>query len=381
MNMLSSQKLAPFKWLATGDENFPALFEAIDSATQSVRFETYIYSNDHLGQECRAALVRARQRGLKVQVLLDSIGSWMLTQGFWEPLVSAGGEVHWFNPISLHRLAFRNHRKMLVCDDKVAFVGGFNISDEYKGDGVHSGWCDLGLRITGPLVKELADAFDESFGRADFKHKRFARLRRTSAKRKLATRQGDLFLSGPGRGRNPFQRALHKDLTGAKNVQIISAYFLPNRRLRRDLKRIARAGGCVQLILAGKSDVYLSQLAGRSLYQRLLRAGVEIYEYQPQILHTKLIVVDGAVYAGSSNLDPRSLYINYELTLRLTDQKLVAEAREIFRQKLAHCARIEAKAWKKSSTWWGRLKRRWAYFLLVRIDPLIARWQYRRMPD
>jgi cardiolipin synthase len=188
-------------------------------------------------------------------------------------------------------------------------------------------------------------------------------------------------LSGPGRGKNPYQLALHGDLVNAKCVQIIAGYFLPNQKLRRDLKRVARRGGTVQLMLAGKSDVLLSQLAGRSLYQRLLRAGVEIYEYQPQILHAKLIIVDGVVYAGSSNLDARSLYINYELMLRLTDEKLVAEAREIFRQRQAHCRQIELKAWRKASTWWGRFKRRWAYFLLVRIDPVVARWQYRRMPN
>jgi cardiolipin synthase len=378
--MSSSHKSANWKWLATGDEAFSALFDAIESAAHCIRLETYIYANDSLGLQFLDALIKARQRGLKVRVLIDSVGSWMLTRQFWDPLVSAGGEVQWFNPLSLHRIAFRNHRKMLVCDDAVAFVGGFNITDEYRGDGIHSGWCDLGLRLTGPLVKDLAEAFDESFSRADFKHKRFARLRRSSAKRKFATHDGDLLLSGPGRGRNPFQRALHKDLEHARSVHIISAYFLPNRRLRRDLRRIARSGGKVQLILAGKTDVLISQLAGRSLYRRLLRSGVEIFEYQPQVLHTKLIIVDDVAYAGSSNLDPRSLYINYELSLRLTNKHTVTGALEIFQQKLAHCRQIELKAWRKSSTWWERLKRRWACFLLLRIDPLIARWQYRRLP-
>ena len=379
--MSSPHKSSAYKWLATGDETFPALFHAIDSAKKTIRFETYIYSNDDVGREGREALVRACGRGLKVRVLIDSVGSLMLSRHFWDPLVAAGGEVHWFNPVRLRRFFFRNHRKMLVCDDDVAFVGGFNISHEYRGDGVKSGWSDLGLRLGGPLVRELADAFDESFARANFEHKRFTRLRRSTSRQQMATDEGDLLLSGPGRGRNPFQAALHKDLQNAKCVQIIAAYFLPTRKLRQDLKRVARAGGKVQLILAGKSDVYVSQLAGRSLYRRLLRAGVEIYEYQPQILHAKLIIIDGIVYAGSSNLDPRSFYINYELMLRLTDEKLVAEAREIFQQKQAHSRKIEFKGWRDQSTWWKRLRGRWAYFILVRIDPLIARWQYRRMPD
>jgi len=369
-----------YRWLATGVETFSAFFAAIELSRESIRFETYIYANDDLGRQCRDALVQARLRGVEVRVLIDSIGSLTLTRHFWNPLLNAGGEVHWFNPISLHRLAFRNHRKMLVCDASTAFVGGFNITTQYEGDGVQSGWCDLGLVVKGALVRELAAAFDESFARAEFRHKRFTLVRRTSSKRRRVTPDGELLLTGPGRGRNPFQRMLHKDLGRARSVQIIAAYFLPNRRLRADLKRIARAGGIVQLMLPAKSDVLLSLLAGRSLYRRLLRAGVQIYEYQPQILHAKLIIVDGIVYVGSSNLDPRSLYINYELMLRLREKDLVAGAREIFRQKLAHCKRIEPVAWRRSSTWWGRFKRRWAYFLLVRIDPLIARWQYRNLP-
>ncbi|MDB6022817.1 MAG: Phospholipase D/Transphosphatidylase, partial [Pedosphaera sp.] len=105
---------------------------------------------------------------------------------------------------------------------------------------------------------------------------------------------------------------------------------------------------------------------------------VEIYEYQPQILHAKLLIIDEVVYAGSSNLDPRSLYINYELMLRFQKSKLVAEARSLFAANLKHCQRIELEAWRKSRNWWSRFKQRWAYFLLVRVDPVIARWEYRR---
>ena len=127
-------------------------------------------------------------------------------------------------------------------------------------------------------------------------------------------------MSHPGRGASPFQTALYQDLAVAREVRIVSAYFLPTRRLRRDLLRVARRGGRVQLILAGKSDVLVSQLAARSLYRRLLKAGVEIYEYQPQILHAKLILSDGVIYVGSSNLDIRSLNLNYELMLRFDGQ-------------------------------------------------------------
>lgn len=354
---------------------------AINSAKDFIRLETYIYAGDDLGKQFRDALVNARQRGVQVAVLLDAFGSQSLPAGFWQPLLAAGGGVRWFNPVLLKRLGFRDHRKLLVCDETEAFVGGFNISSKYQGDGVKSGWRDLGLRICGPLTTPLAAAFDEMFQRADIEHKPFARLRKSAAKRSVAAHQAELLLSAPGRGRNPFLRALRLDLERARTVQIISAYFLPTWRIRRDLERVARRGGRVQLILAGKSDVYLSQLAGRSLYRRLLRAGVEIYEYQPQILHAKLVLIDEVVYAGSSNLDPRSLHINYELMLRFPDPELAAGARGCFADCLGYSQRIELEAWRKSRSWWRRLKQRWAYFILARADPYVARWQQRHLPE
>jgi cardiolipin synthase A/B len=367
-----------YEWMRCGDEVFPTMLAAIGSAQKSIRLETYIYAGDELGQQFRDALISACQRDVKVSVLLDAFGSQSLPSNFWGPLHTAGGQVRWFNPVLLHRFGFRDHRKMLVCDDTDAFVGGYNISVKYQGDGVKSGWRDLGLRVSGPLTLSLAAAFDEMFERADFRHKRFARLRRSSAKRSVAAHEAELLLSAPGRGGNPFLRMLRQDLDKARTVQIIAAYFLPTRRIRRDLTRAARRGARVQLILAGKSDVYLSQLAGRSLYRRLLRAGVEIYEYQPQILHAKLILIDDVVYAGSSNLDPRSLHINYELMLRFPDANLATSARDCIADYLAYSQRIELEAWYKSRSWWRRLKQRWAYFLLARADPFLARWQQKQ---
>ncbi|MDB6125879.1 MAG: Phospholipase D/Transphosphatidylase [Pedosphaera sp.] len=357
------------------------MLEAIHSAQRTIRLETYIYAPDAIGDRFREALIQARKRGVKVQVLIDALGSYGLPSNYWEPLKAVGGEALWFNPLRLGRLGFRSHRKLLVCDEEVAFVGGFNIAKEYEGDGVKNGWCDLGLQLTSPIAVDLAASFDEMFARADLPHKRFMRLRRSSIKKDIIAREGELLLSGPARGRNPFKRSLRTDLVHARNVQIIAAYFLPTWRIRLDLMRVARRGGKVQLILAGKSDVALSQLACRSLYRRLLKAGIEIYEYQPQILHAKLVLIDNAVYVGSSNLDPRSLNINYELMLRFQSKELAAEARDQFKRNLQYCEKIELEAWRKSRTWWNRLQQRWAYFILARLDPFIVRWQYQRMPN
>jgi len=158
-------------------------------------------------------------------------------------------------------------------------------------------------------------------------------------------------------------------------------YFLPPQHVPRHLRRASRHGGTVQLILLGKSDVALSQLAARSQYRRLMKAGVEIHEYQPQILHAKLFVVNDAVYVGSANFDPRSLSINYELMIRFENPQMAAEARTIIAGSLPHCRRVNLAEWRRSRTFWTRLKERWAYFLLARIDPYVARKQWRALPD
>jgi cardiolipin synthase len=379
--MWSAETNAAFEWLSTGDEIFPAMLRAIDAAQSSVCLETYIYAADRLGEQFRRALVLARQRGARVRVLTDAVGSIGLPGHFWDDLRQAGGEVRQFNPVALKRFWFRNHRKLLVCDGRIAFVGGFNLATEYEGDGVRSGWRDLGLRIEGPLAAQLEASFDEMFARADLRHKLFMRLRRFDAKKSVKLSSEQILFSGPGRGRSPIKGALRADLAEARDVRIMVAYFLPTRRLRRDLMRVVQRGGRVRLILAGKSDIAVSHLAAESLYRRLLKSGVEIHEYQPQVLHAKLLIVDGAVYVGSSNLDQRSLQINYELMIRFASEAMAAQARKVFAETLQHCRRIDLEQWRQSRTLAQKLKRRLAYFLLVRIDPYIARWQWRELPD
>jgi cardiolipin synthase len=357
------------------------MLDAIEASRSSVRLETYIYAGGPVGRKFREALVRAQQRGVRVRVLVDALGSMGLPYHFWDGLISAGGEVRWFNPAALMRFSFRDHRKLLVCDDQVAFIGGFNIAREYQGDGVHSGWRDLGIKLVGPLAAQLAASFDEMFKRANFQHKRFVRLRRFPVDPSASWPPEQVFFSEPGRGRNPIKLALRGDLARAQNVQIMVGYFLPTWRLRRDLMRVAERGGRVQLILPGISDVPLSRLAAQSLYGRLLRHGVEIHEYQPQILHAKLIIVDNVVYVGSSNLDLRSLRINYELMVRIEDRDTVAEARGIFAGDLGNCRRIELSELNKFHPFWLRLKQRLAYYLLVKVDPNLARRLWRSLPE
>lgn len=379
--MLPATENLTFNWLCTGDEIYPAMVRAIEEARSEVCLETYTFAAGSPGERFRDALVQAQERGIRVRVLIDALGSFGLPGDFFEPLKAAGAEVRQFNPISLNRLSIRNHRKLLICDEQVAFVGGFNIAPEYEGDGINCGWCDVGLKITGPLAAQLGASFDEMFARAEFQHKRFMRLRRFDAKKSVTWPTEQILFSGPGRGKNPIKHALRRDLRQAQDVKIMVAYFLPTWRLRRDLLEVAHRGGRVQLILAGKSDVLLSQLAGRSLYRRFLKYGVEIYEYQPQILHAKLMIIDDVVYVGSSNLDQRSLQINYELMIRFENHEIAEQAREHFATTLKHCQRIELEQWRKSRSFWQKVEQRFAYWLLVRIDPYLAQRQWRALPD
>jgi cardiolipin synthase len=368
-----------FRWLESGDQAFGEMLSAIEAATESVRLEMYIFSADPLGERFRDSLIRASRRGVHVRVLVDAWGSWMLPSDFWDPLLEAGGQFRWFNPLQLRRFTYRDHRKMLVSDKQTAFVGGFNIAQEYEGNGVTRGWRDLGLQVNGPLARELAAGFDALFDLADLRHRRLALLRKSGFGAPDLTRRGRLLPSRPERGLNPIKYALRFDLARARQVQIIAAYFLPAWRLRRQLARVARRGGRVQLILPGKTDVWISQLASQSLYQRLLQAGVDLYEYQPQILHAKLIIIDEVVYVGSANLDARSLNINYEFLVRVADAGLAREAERIFTDALTLSHRVDPEQWRQCRSVWRKTKERWAYFFLARVDAYIARRQLRNL--
>lgn len=369
-------------WLTTGTAFYASMTAAIDAARQAVRLETYIYTPGVPGDAIREALTQAARRGVAVRVLIDGFGSSALPHDYWDVLRLAGGEVRVFNPLRWFCLACRDHRKLLVCDHRMAFVGGFNVSSEEYGDGVRQGWRDLGLRCEGPLAADLAASFDRLYERAELRPKRLPRLRLPAFLRRghgADDGQPQLLESGPTGTATPIKGALKRDLREARDVAVVSAYFLPTWRLRQQLARIARRGGNVQLVTAGKSDVPTARRAGRTLYHKLLHAGVRIFEYQAQVLHTKLLIIDDIVYVGSANLDSRSLNINYELLVRLRSPHLAREGRAIFADHLVHSRAIEHDDWARSRSLWEKFRERLAYYLLARVDPFIARRQLRRL--
>jgi cardiolipin synthase A/B len=368
------------RWLATVDEAYAEMERITDAAASSIRFETYLLREQGPASSLRAALLRALTRGVAVWVLVDAFGCEDLDEAFLQPLREAGAQIAFFNPKRLLRLSFRNHRKLLVCDGQQAVVGGFNIGPEYAGDGVTQGWCDAGLWINGPVAGDLERSFDAMFGLAPFSAAAIRRFHRATTASSLApgaTPEAILQLSGPGLSHGRLRQALRNDLRQAKDIAIASAYFLPPLRIRRLLYRALRAGGRVRVLLAGKSDVPVAKLAAERLYRRLLLRRVQIHEYQPQVLHAKLVITDDIVHVGSCNLDRRSLHINYELLLRLQWPEIAADARSWFEQALSHANAVEAKRWSSRRSLWRKALSRIAYLLLARIDPLLARRRFR----
>ena len=376
------------RWLAEGDAAFAAMAALIDAAVRNVCLESYLVRE---GTPTRgaisgvedpaplllAALLRARARGVRVQVLYDAFGSESLPDAFFAPLRAAGGQVRVFSPARRLRLACRDHRKLLVCDGVRAIVGGINIAPEYAGDGVTRGWLDLSLQIEGPVVTALAASFAAMYALAPTSATAIQEFLR--AVRKVPQPGGavSLLTSGPGWPPGQLRHALRTDLARAHIVHCMAAYFLPPIGIRRALRRVRRRGGVVQLLLGALTDVPVARYAAEHLYGRILAGGAQLFEYQPQVLHAKLLVLDDTVFVGSCNLDRRSLNINYELLLRLVWPQLAAQARELFAGSLLHSRAVPAAQWQARRHWWERWRSRAAYWLMTRVDPLLARRRMR----
>lgn len=358
------------RWLDTGEALLAAELEAIRQAQTSVRFERYIFRASPVAERFRAEFVAAARRGVEVTVMLDYVGCLGLPHGYFADLAAAGGRVVWFNPMRLRFWTFRDHRKMLVVDDEAAFIGGCNVAPEYDGDGVSAGWRDGGIRITGPVVKILADAFESQLLRAG---NQIWRARKHGHNGWVhAGGEVSVLLMRPGLHQGILQRALRHDLAGARHLAMTMAYFLPKGRFKRMLLRAARRARTFRLLLPGKTDVPLMQVASRALYSQFQRSGAQVFEYQPQVLHAKVIVIDDIVYVGSANLDPRSLGINFEVMLRIQSAALAERARATFERDLQHSQAMAKLSWRNPVTWWTQFKEKLALLIFTRLDLGVA---------
>ncbi len=364
---MSENPEAVCRWLPSGDKIFEAIVGAVAGAQRSIRLEIYHFRDDARGRGLRDALVRARERGLKVRVLLDGFGSKRLPSGYWNDFERIGGEFRWFNPSAGGRAGVRDLRNFLVCDATTAFIGGLSAAEKQTGDGVARGHRHFGLQLGASLAEQLATAFDEMFRRADEPPGLLPAFRLSERQRSLASPGGTLLLSAPGRQENPLSSMLLADLQLARSVQIVSASFLPGSEVLAALIKIGRRGGRVQMVLPGKTDSPVMRAAAQNLYKDLLEAGVEIYEYQPQVLRANLIRIDEVSYTGSLDLDTRSLRVNYQLMVRVRDAGTADAARDLVRHSLEHCRRIELDDWRNESGLGRRLREKKAHFIVARL--------------
>jgi cardiolipin synthase A/B len=356
-----------FRWLATGTATFETMLRHVERARHSVALEFYICKPGGVSDRFRIALIAACLRGVHVQLLLDAFGSDEVAGGYWHELEQRGGQLRWFNPMRLLRLTFRNHRKLLVIDRATAIVGGLNLADEYDGDGVTHGWRDFALELQGPMVDALTGSFERMWALAAFEPSSLRNFARAHPRPDADVSGPALLLTGPGCRTVDLRRQLYADLRTASRVTVHAAYFLPSGELGRMLANVALRGE-VRILMPANSDVPVAQLATWHAIRRLGSVAIRFFEYLPQMMHGKLLVIDDVVYVGSANLDVRSRLINYELMLRLPVPALAEQARGMFETDLRH----SRPATMATPTWWQKLRQHGAYWLLARFDPYVT---------
>ncbi|HEV2970040.1 MAG TPA: phospholipase D-like domain-containing protein [Pirellulales bacterium] len=357
-----------------------AMIEDIRAAHSRIWLESYTIADDAAGRAIAAALLERAAAGVDVRVMYDAIGSLTTPQAFFDRLAAGGVEVHTFHSIRDNLLRFgffrilnrRNHRKLLVVDDRVAYFGGMNIVDQrgivtpsdakLRNLPASAGWRDLHLRLVGPKQGVIAEEFERLW---NWKHLR-RRDRRTNWQigRMLAVSDDAIhfFASRPGRRMRRVARILGPLIRRARrNITLSMAYFIPVGRVLRELLRARRRGVQVRVVVPAESDVKAVHWATRHLCQRLLARGIQIYERQDFMLHSKVMVIDELwTVVGSCNLDPRSLRLNLEFLAVVRSRAMAAAATAFCRHEMSHSRRIRL-AEIRSRPLWQRVRDRLAW--------------------
>lgn len=362
--------------LTDGPGRLEALIALIDGAQHSLRLLYYTFLADSSGQRIKDALLKAVDRGVAVSLLIDGFGSSATPDNYFADLSRSGAKFCRFNPSYGRRYLLRNHQKLALADAETkggrGIIGGFNISNDYFRDVKPGAWRDIGLIVEGPAAARLKPYYDKLIAWALSTKPKLRTLR--NLVHKFSETRGALQwqLGGPTPRLSPWGVSTCKDLVHTRDVEIIAAYFAPTWGL---LKRIARAGnrGRARVITAAKSDNTATIAAARFTYSRLIRRGVEIYEYAPAKLHTKLVVLDGVVHIGSANLDIRSLYLNMELMLRVDDVRFAKAMRAYFEGELEHSLAITPQLHKKRASWLNRVRWALSFFLVTSLDYGVTR--------
>ena len=337
--------------LENGEEIFPAMLEAIRAAQKTITFETYIYWSGDIGTRFADALVERARAGVAVKVMVDWAGSMKMEDALLQRLKDAGVEVHQYRPLkwyNLGRLNNRTHRKLLVVDGSVAFTGGVGIADQWEGhaqDPDH--WRDLHFRIRGPVVAQVQAAFNDNWIKttgvvlngADY----FPPLER------VGEMDAHMFIASPAGGSESMHLMYLMAIAAAeRSIDLEAAYFVPDELIIKALVAARLRGVRVRVIVPGKHiDSDTVRLASKANWGDLLLAGVEIYEYQPTMMHNKLLVVDGLmVSGGATNFDLRSFRLNDEASLNVYDPAFAARMTEVFEADLKPTVRFDYEKWK-----------------------------------
>lgn len=350
------------KVFVSGSIHFIELINDINAAKSSIALETYLFHNDHLGIRVAEALAAAAKRGVSVRVMVDGAGSPYWTTNFARMLENAGVKTKVFHPFPwqlwnwsrsvvklpiilkwlyfILKANFRNHRKVCIIDDKVAYIGSLNISKCHleRNDG-GDGWRDTSVRLEHVDLMELSKAFDAAWDHRTIKE----RLRETF----YHVRHDPLIRLNYTRHR---RRILYKNLlrriSNCKNrIWITNAYFVPDNFLLKRLKEAAKNGVDVRILLPKKSDVLMMPWASSTFYYSLLRSGIRIFEYLPSMLHAKTLILDDWVLVGSSNLNHRSLLHDLEADITLNNEANKQRLNAGFLEDLTYSREISLDSW------------------------------------
>ncbi|HEX8113652.1 MAG TPA: phosphatidylserine/phosphatidylglycerophosphate/cardiolipin synthase family protein [Kofleriaceae bacterium] len=350
--------------LRDGGETYPAMLAALAAAQRSICFETYILAADVTGDRFKAALIERARAGVAVRVIYDAVGSFGLPDAWVNELRAAGCEVIDFNPIApwrrRFRMSHRDHRKIIVVDDRVGFTGGLNIANDYasvEDGGV--GWHDMHCRVTGAIVLDLARMFRRTW------------LRCGGTPYPPPTAAGDASAAGdPPARRDTFLRLLdntqrrqrtivrraylHVIKHARERVLLQNAYFLPDRGLRRALTKAAARGVDVRVMVPGHSDVKLAQWAALYVVRRLARRGIRIFLWRGVMMHAKTATVDGVWSTiGSYNFDAQSRFNNLEVTVEILDAATAQTLATNFERDIANAEPFDERAWLRLP-WWSK---------------------------
>lgn len=341
-----------FDVLANGPNFYTAELEAMRAAQRSINLEAYIFQKSEIGSLYLEAMTERARAGVRVNVVLDSFGSAGATRAFFKPLLDAGGRVQWYNRPTWYRLIRldnRTHRELLIVDGKTGFIGGAGVADHwYKGVHQHPRWRDTMVRVQGDAVPNLQATFAENWlaacGELLVGESYFPAMKGSDETAALVINSTPT-VGGSTRGRVLFQLLL---ASARHSISITTPYFLPDKSLTQELCRAVKKGVTVRILVPGrKSDHMLTRSTSRGGYGPLLKAGAEVFEYQPAMIHAKVLCVDGLwAVVGSTNFDNRSFGLNDEVNLAVRDPRVAARLESDMAQDLEDSCRISLEQWR-----------------------------------